>query len=464
MAAAHARKPSATAISPLMRRVSAYVAAAPARPLPAYVIDRAKLHIVDTFAAMISGSRLLPGRHARSYVESLGGKPESGVVGTRLVTSTVNAALANAMAAHADETDDTHPPSVTHPGMTIIPAALAMGERQRASGQALLRAVALGYDICPRVSLALGARQFMSAGHYTVAFGAVFGAGATAAALLKLDAHKVRYMFSYAAQQAAGLSAAHRDVEHVQKSFAAAGMGTQNGVSAALMAAHGFTGVEDIFSGEENFFFTFATPNGNPDALIRGLGKDYELMRTGIKPFAAGGPVQAPLHMLLEAIEQDGLKPGQVEKLVVRMPDRELEVVSNRDMPDICVQHLLAVMLLDGKITFESAHDSARMRDRKVLAIRKRIEAVGDPSLTDPLRRWRCAMRIHLKNGRTLVHETMAAKGGLDNPLSRAEGEKKALDLMAPVLGKKTAGALIAAIWNLDNMKDVRALRSLYAR
>jgi 2-methylcitrate dehydratase PrpD len=162
-------------------------------------------------------------------------------------------------------------------------------------------------------------------------------------------------------------------------------------------------------------------------------------------------------------IEQHRIKADAVEKLVVRMPDKELEIVNNRDMPDISVQHLLAVMLIDGNITFKSAHDFARMKDPKVLAVRKRIEAVGDPALTDAQRRWRAVIEITLKDGRKLTHQTMAAKGSFENPLTPQDENEKALDLIAPILGRRKAIALLAALWDFEEIKDVRALRRLYA-
>src|SRR5215218_598948 len=131
------------AVSPMMHKLSAHIAAAAARPLPKEVVSRAKLHIVDTFAAMISGSRLLPGQKAIAYAKTLGGKPVAGIVGTRLVTTPQNAALANGMFGHADETDDTHPPSLTHPGTSVTPAALAIGEARGLSGDQVLRAIVL---------------------------------------------------------------------------------------------------------------------------------------------------------------------------------------------------------------------------------------------------------------------------------------------------------------------------------
>jgi 2-methylcitrate dehydratase PrpD len=448
-----------------MKELSEYIAGALKKPLPAQIIERAKIHLVDTVAAMISGSRLLPGKAAIKHVRTLGGKPEAGVIGTRIVTSAANAALANGMFGHADETDDTHPPSLTHPGTSVTPAALAIGERDRLSGTAVLRAAVLGYDICSRLLLSLKPMPFLRSGHHAGAFGQIFGAAATAGALLRLDARRVRYMLSYTAQQASGMYTMFRDPEHIEKAYAMGGMPAHNGTAAALMAASGFTGVEDVFSGERDFFHTFASEAGSDrDALTRGLGRDYEILRGGIKRWPVGGPIQGPLHVLRDLIQQHAFKAEEVEKIVARMPDKELEIVDNRPMPDICVQHLLAVMLRDGSVSFKSAHDFKRMKDPRILALRQRIEAVGDPGLTDAQRRWRCVMEIRLKNGRVLEHQTMAAKGSFENPLTRAEEEEKALDLIVPVLGKLRSRALLAALWNFEKIKDVRALRKLYQK
>jgi len=443
--------------------LSEYIARAVRKPLPREVAERAKLHLVDTFAAMISGSRLLPGKTATAYVRTLGGKPEAGVVGTRIVTSAANAALANGMFGHADETDDTHPPSLTHPGTSVVPAALAIAERNRLPGKTVLRAIVLGYDICARLLFSLKPMPFLRSGHHAGAFGQLFGAAAAAGALLKLDARRIRYVLSYTGQQAAGLYTMFRDPEHIEKAYGMGGMPAHNGTQAALMAAHGFTGVEDVFSGERDFFFTFAKDADRAE-LTRGLGRDYELLRGGIKRWPVGGPIQGPLHVLSDLLREHQFAADDVVELTARMPDKELEIVNNRDMPDISVQHLLAVMLLDGTVTFASAHDFKRMKAPRVLKLRERIKAVGDPDLTDALRRWRCVMEIRLKDGRTLRGQTMAAKGSFENPLTRREEEEKALDLIVPILGRRRSEALLAALWDFDNIKDLRSLRRLYSR
>ena len=276
-----------------MHRLSAYIATALRRPLPSAVVEKTKHHILDTIAAMVSGSRLAPGIKAIVYVKTLGGVNEAGVIGSKIVTTAVNAALANGMLAHADETDDSHAPSLTHPGCGIVPAALAMAERERCNGTALLRAVALGYDVGCRLALSLDPYQFREDGHSTHSFGPMFGAAAAAGTLARLRERQVRHLLSFTAQQASGISCWMRDGEHVEKAFDFGGMPARNGVAAATMVASGFTGVDDVFSGERSFFVAYGR---KPDTamLVRDLGVKYEIMNTNIKRWSVGSPIQAP--------------------------------------------------------------------------------------------------------------------------------------------------------------------------
>jgi 2-methylcitrate dehydratase PrpD len=457
-------KTKTSAVSDVMLKLSKHIAGSLAKPAPKQVAERAKLHMVDIFAAMISGSRLEPGRQALKYVKALGGKPEAGVIGSKIVTSAQNAALANGMCGHADETDDTHPPSLTHPGTSCVPAALAIGERNRMSGEQMLRAVVVGYDVCARMLLTLHPMPYLRSGHHAGATGQVFGAAASAGAMLGLSPLQVRYMLSYTGQQTAGLYTMFRDPEHIEKAYAMGGMPAHNGLQAALMASSGWTGVEDIFSGERDFFYTFQPEEIDREDLVRDLGKNYEMMRASIKRWPIGGPIQGPMHVMNDLIAEHDFKAAEVEKVIANMPDKELEIVNNRPMPDISVQHLLAVMMLDRKLTFKSAHDFERMKDPKVLAMRAKVAAVGDPSLTDVQRRWRCVMEVHLKDGRVLKGQTMAAKGSFENPLNPAEEQEKAVDLIAPILGKKRCADLLEALWNIEKIRDVRSLRKLYAK
>ncbi len=454
------------AISPLMKQFAGYIATAARKALPEPVAEVTKHHALDTLAAMVSGAKLSPGRSAISYVKTLGGTREATVVGSRFVTSAVNAAFANGMLAHADETDDSHAPSLTHPGCGIVSAALATAERGRRDGTALLRAVALGYDVSARLSLSLGGAEFRRVGHLTHSFGPTFGAAAASAALARLNADQVRHVLSYAAQQASGLSTYMRDVDHIEKAFDFGGMPARNGVAAATMVAAGCTAVEDVFSGERNFFVAFDESGRTgkapePGILVHDLGKTYEIMNTNIKRWSVGSPIQAPLDSLLELIRSENIKADDIGKLVIRVSTAGANTTDNRDMPDICMQHLCAVMLIDGIVTFESAHDEKRMKDPKVLALRGRIELIGDEELQRLTPERHGIVDITLKDGRQLHHRTKAVRGTAQNPMTRAEVDEKCYHLMAPILGRNRARSLCDAVWNIERIKDMRRLRPL---
>jgi len=443
-----------------MCRLSGYIAKALRRPLPPAVVEKTKHHILDTIAAMVSGARLAPGKKAIGYVKTLGGVKEACVIGSSIITTAVNAALVNGMLAHADETDDSHAPSLTHPGCGIVPAALAMAERERQNGTALIRAVALGYDVGCRLTQSLDAYQFRNDGHSTHSFGPMFGAAAAAGSLAGLREPQVRHLLSFTVQQASGVSCWMRDGEHVEKAFDFGGMPARNGVTAATMVAHGFTGVDDVFAGERNFFVAYGR-KPDPNVLVHGLGATYEIMNTNIKRWSVGSPIQAPLDSLLDVIREHQIKAEEVEGLVVRVAHQGANTVDNRAMPDICVQHICAIMLIDGRVTFASSHDEKRMRDRKVLALRARIELRGDDALSAAIPSRQGIVEISLRDGRQFRHHTKAVRGTAENPMTRPEVDEKSYDLMAPVIGKTRARKLCDAVWKLEKIRDLRGLRPL---
>jgi 2-methylcitrate dehydratase PrpD len=453
-------------ISPAMHELATYIAKAGKKPLPKPVKEKTKHHVLDTIAAMVSGSRLLPGERAISFIKTQGGTPEATVIGSRIVTSAVNAAHANGMLGHADETDDSHAPSLTHPGCGIVPAALAMAEREQSNGTAFLRAVALGYDVGCRMTMALNAYNFREVGHSTHTFGPMFGAAAAAGSLAGLKYDQVRHLLSYTAQQTSGVSCWMRDAEHIEKAFDFGGMPARNGVAAAAMVSHGFTGVEDVFSGERNFFVAYDESKRigkapRPERLIEGLGEVFEVVNTNIKRWSVGSPIQAPLDGLLDLIREHGIEAGDVKKLVVRVAEQGANTVDNRDMPDICMQHMCAVMLIDGIVTFESSHDEDRMKDRKVLDVRSRIELHGDEALTRAMPSRQGIIELALKDGRELRTHVKAVRGTSDNPMTRAEVDEKCFHLMSPILGRKRARLLCDTVWTLEDVSSMRNLRPL---
>ena len=444
-----------------MPALAAYIAQALASPLPDEVVEKARFQLLDTLASMVSGSQMPAGQRALAFVNAQGeSAPQATLAGTALRTTAIHAALANGMAAHGDETDDSHAASLTHPGCGIVPAVLAAAELFDRSGTDLLRAMVLGYDICCRLTLSLHSYKFRAAGHSTHTFGPNFGAAAAAGALAGVDARQARFLMSYAAQQASGIACWMRDKDHIEKAFDFGGMPARNGMTAALMVANGFTGVDDVFSGERSFYDAYGD---QPDrlALGRELGSRYEILGTSIKRFTVGSPIQAPLDALDSLIRRHALRADTVQRLCVRIPHESFTIVDNREMPEICLQHLIATLLVDGRMGFASAHDRARMQDPAVLAVRARITLVGDDELSRAMPNRQGIVELELTDGSALREHARAVRGTPDNPMTRSELQDKCLELLAPVIGRAKADALCAAVWQLEQLGSARELALL---
>jgi 2-methylcitrate dehydratase PrpD len=444
----------------LTGRLARYMAAAPETPLPERVALAAKHRILDTLAAIVSGARLKPGELAIGYVRSLGGTPEACVATTDIVTTAVNAAFANGMLAHADETDDFHAFTKAHPGCSVVPAALAMAERERASGAALMRAVALGYDLCCRFLMALRPESVRANDRSAEGYGATFGATAAAAAIAAFDETRMRYAISYAAQQVSGVWSWERDAEHVEKAFDFSGMGARNGVAAVTMIQAGFTGVSDALDATPNVFRAHS-PAPAPGEIVADLGRRFYVEETAIKTFPVGYPIQSPLDAFLSLRAQHGLTIDNVRRITLRLPEDGARIVDDRAMPDVNVQHVVALALVDGEISFENSHSYERMKDPRVLAARERIELVADPDLVSVEAPRSGFVEVTLADGRRVSKLVRHAPGTPENPLDTAGVNAKARSLMSPILGAARSTALIDRVGSLETLADVRELRPL---
>jgi 2-methylcitrate dehydratase PrpD len=448
-------------IEPMMRELSAYIADALKRPLPAEVVEKAEHHILDTIAAIAVGTRLKPGKVGLNVMRSEGGRPECTVGFTAERAPVVHASFAVGMIAGAGETDDSHYLARMHPGCAIVPPILATAELLDSSGDEFLKAVVLGYDIGCRLTMALDEALLDGAFHSPHSIGGLFGGTAGCAALRNFDAEKVRYALSYAVQQAAGVTCWMRDPEHCEKAFVFGGNPARNAANAALLVSCGFTGGSDPFHGQHNFFDCYS-PKPDRAEMVRGLGREYEIMRAMIKKWTVGSPIQPAIDSAQALLQEHRFKPDDIVSIDAILPDKETKIISNRHMPEICLQHLVALMLVDGDITLESSHDYARMKDPRVLAVREKITLVPNAEMTRTPPPRQAKIEITLKDGRKVSHHTPATRGTPDNPMTREEVETKAIRLMTPIVGDNTTGKIIDAMRKLPKIR-VRDLTAIMA-
>ncbi len=449
--------PEPAVAADLTGQLARYMAEFRQQGLPAAVVQAGKHRILDSLGAIVSGSRLKAGELAVRYVRLQGGTPESSVLATSLKTSAVNAALANGMFGHADETDDFEPLTKAHPGCSVVPAALAMAEREGSSGVELLRAVVLGYDLSCRFLTALGP-DLVRGGHRSAeGMSSTMGCAAAAASLARLDPAGMRYALSYAAQQVSGIWSWVRDSEHVEKAFDFAGMGARNGVTAAIMVQTGFTGVWDVLEGEHNVLEALS-PAPQPHEMVKDWGSHFFVTETAIKPYPVGYPIQSALDAFFTLHRQHRLSIENVERVTVRLPEDGARIVNNRSMPDVNCQHLVAMALVDGRVTFASTRSYERMSDPAVLAAKERVNLVADRSLMDPHAPRSAKVEVVLTDGRTLNQFTPHAYGTKQNPMETESVNAKVRELVEPVLGAGRTKAVIERINDLEGVADVREL------
>jgi 2-methylcitrate dehydratase PrpD len=447
--------------SPVMAKLSTYMSEASRRAIPPRVLEETKYHVLDTLAAMISGSELPPGRQALQFARAYGGEKIATIVASDTLGGPLETAIVNGALAQSDETDDNYSAGGAHPGCAIVPAALAVGETFGINGKHFLRAVTLGYDLGMRAMKTVLGRTVIADTHNVVG---TFGAAAAAGCAANLNSQQMRWLIDYAAQQAgAGFPVWQRDPEHMEKAFMFGSMGARNGVTAALLIKSGFTGVNDVFSGSDNFFQSYA-PKADPNGLIDQLGERYEVTQTIIKKWSTGGPIQSPLDAFVNLRQQHPFETDEVKQVVVRLSTSAAPKVDNVQSPDLCLQYLAAVMLLDRTVSFQAAHDKARMVDPAIQRERAKVVVTAEEVLERMLPRRVAVVEIILNDGTRLREENDTVRGSPENPMSREEIVAKARDLITPVFGAEKCNRLIEIVFKLDNVRDVRELRPLLQR
>jgi 2-methylcitrate dehydratase PrpD len=442
-----------------------YMVRARMAELPGHVAMRGKHHILDTLAAIVSGTTLPVARMALKYASLQGAGGDATVIGLKGRCNAVVAALANGMLAHADETDDSHAAAGMHPGCAILPPAFAMAEKNGKSVADLLKAVVLGYDVGARLMRAIGANIRQQNRRYdTHAFGGVFGAAAAAGALTAtpLDVTQCRYLLSYAAQQASGLASYPMDTFHVEKAFIFAGMPARSGMTAATMLEAGFTGIEDDLEGYNGFLPSHGAEKADPVQLSDKLGERFEITRTNIKKYSVGSPIQAPVDCLANIMAEHKVGPDDAAEIVVYTAKGEDKITrSDQHMSNLNLRYLLAATLIDGGLTFHAAHDDARVHAPEIERITKKIAIRAKPDLASAESPRQGMVEFVTRDGKTFSNRVVKVRGAMENPMSTEEVAAKARELLRVALPADRSERVVETVLALEKLPKVADLVTL---
>lgn len=445
-------------MSDYLDAVSGFVSRIRFEDLPAAAVDRARRVTADSLAAIGAGSRepevmALTGR----TVPRPGG--ESSVVGAGIRTDPARAALLNGTAGTFLELDEGNQFSRGHPGIHVLPAALAWSEAHGLGGRDLLTALVLGYEIGARIGIAA---KILPTMHPHGTWGTV-GAAVAVARLAGADAATVRETINVASTL--GLATSRQTMLQggtVRNSFA--GMSGQLGIQAWQMVESGFTGEHD---GLATIWGTVISTEWRPEEMTRELGSRWEIARNYFKRHACCRYNHATLDALdmIRAGRPDGLEPDAVARvrvetysLAAQLQDRSPR---NTLAGKFSVPFAVATTLINRSSGVES-FTWDKIRDPAIQALADRVEVVEDPALTALMPEFRPArVRVELTDGSVLEAETKTNRGDTEDPYSDADLDAKYADLAARVWPDAVAKALYDGCFALETLADVNALTRL---
>lgn len=356
-----------------------YAAGTSVDAIPPNVLERARQIVMDELACAAFGQSRTAGQLAARYASATGGSGPCRILGTGVRTSAPYAAMANGTAGHADEVDGAHVVG-GHPGATIVHAATAIAEQQHKTGAELLNAVILGYDVGNRLIRACGGVfGVKSRLHLHADFLHAIGAAVAASRLLGLAPEAHCHAMALATFQANGLCALFQERRHISKSFCN-GQYASAGVSAAMMAATGLEGCEDVLGGTDGLLAAWGLDGGDR-VLTDALGREFAVMGANFKFINAGYPIHAAVEAAMGLVTDQSIEAAEIDSVEVGMPTNAMRVVDNRKMHNICLQDMLGAALVQRGLSLRHSPFPAILVDPAFEAMRSRIALSPDSDL-----------------------------------------------------------------------------------
>jgi len=451
----------------ITQTIADYLARTRFEDLPREAVESTKTHILHTLGTIVAGSRAPGIQKVLNCVNDWGVKEESTVLvyGNKLPAA--SAALVNATMGHSYHVDMKDDRRSYPTAVSAIPAALAVAEKLgTVSGKELITAVCLGIEMGIRVSLSIKPLQQA----FVQSLGPL-AAATSCGKLLKLDANGMYNTVVIACRRAAvpGITLG----EAALNETVGAGFPSQSGVQSALLAAQGFPLTGDFFQGLRNFFQGLYKEDGDLDVLLSDLGRRYEILGSGPKPYPCHRGNHPGITAVLNILQKTKLDPEQISEVTIYVEKRRMGTFEKNKQnryrpPDLAeVQHaypfLVAVALLKGKITLADVTEDA-IRDERVLKFAERIKLVYDPKLE--LDQWPMVVKphvveVHMRDGRVYSERVEYPKGDPENPFTPDEEEMYFRDLTsfsAKPLGTEKIEKVISLIATMEDVQDAASV------
>jgi len=451
----------------LTQEVSEFIVRTTYQDIPPGAIKLAKRCLIDGTGVVLSGSTDKASMILREYLESMGGKTESSVLGSKLRVPASAAALANGTSGHAQDFDDTqlsHSTDrisglLTHPTTPVLAATFALGEAKGISGKELLTAFSMGFEVECKIAEAIHPIHYGKGYHTTGTIGA-FGAAVAAGKILGLSEDKMRYALGIVGSMSAGIRANFGTMTKPLH----AGRAAENGVVAARLAQLGFTSDPHILENPWGFFKILGD-GFDLDKISGKLGSPYTIIDPGvsIKPYPCGVLSHPSMNAMLDLIKEQNLKPDDVAEI-------HLYAGYNILNP---LRYALPQTGLEGKFSLPFCLTSILIRHRagirefsdefvrspEVQEMMKWIKTVFDPEIeAKGYAKILSRLEVRLKDGRILKKNSSPYKGGPENPLSEAELDEKFSTCAELALPREKFSQALDLLKEIEKLQDIRLL------
>ena len=434
--------------------------------LPPETIESAKIFVLDLIGCALGAMRTEEVRIAAEVTQLLGGTPESSAIGLGFKTSCQNAAFLNGISSHVIELDDTHRSSITHVGAGVIPAALAIAERDKADGASFLASVVVGYEACLRVANAVQPSHWRR-GFLSMGTCGTFGAAAAVGHLRQLGADQLRDALGLSGIQAAGLNSSIYGEGDMGKRLCP-GHAASTGLMAVLYAERGFTGSRNVLEQRKGFCESFADAY-DISRITADFGKAWEIDRTSLKPYSCCRYNHASIDALLDILRTESMSIADIAEVKVRTYDIAVTNRPHRTHPKtlfdakMSIPFCLAVAAYKGAAG-EAAFTEELIADPALQGFASKVVVEADDAMTKAFpREWPAETSVALKDGRRFVRHVPHPKGEPEAPMSRTEIEDKFRELADVAITPATAKRTIDVVWDLDRRDDIGTLLEIIA-
>lgn len=445
-----------------MQKIAEFIKGTKYEDIPSEAIDIAKMCILDGFGVALAGTGETTGKIISDYVKENGGNPQAGVIGCGFKTSPPMAALANGTLAHALDFDDHAITWTGHPTIVLLPAVVALAERDGLNGKQLLEAYSVGWEVGSKLCSELANSLFEHGWHPTATVGTL-AAAAACANLLQLNEEEVIRAIGIAASEASGLRYNFgTDTKPLH-----AGLAARNGVNAVLLAQKGFSAGKNVLEGTLGFPLVFAGKELDLGTLAEGLGNSFDIMTSySIKPFPSCGLTHRCIDAMLALVKENGFGPEQVDKIECHTPPMVREIlVYDRPQSGLqgkfSLEYCMAAVIIDNELSLRQFSDE-KVQAKVAQGLVSRVELKFlDVSKGQSLLNIPQAVKVKLKDGSEFFKEVQWPKGYSYNPMTWDEVAEKFKNCAEGVLVQAEIDQCIGMVSKLETLEKASELMNL---